>query len=53
MLQIRPPLNNSFCHLLYIIYKTHNLLSAGRSLRIITGDTSETQPESGASYFEA
>lgn len=53
MLQICPPLNNSFCHLLYIIRKTHNLLSAGRSLRIITGDTSETQLESGASYFQA
>lgn len=53
MLQIRPPSYNSFCHLQYIIWKTHRLLSAGRSLRIITCDTFGMQPESGASLLQA
>lgn len=53
MLQICPPSYNSFCHLQYIIWKTHSPLSAGRSLRIIMGDTFGMQPESGASFFQA
>ncbi|KAA8594127.1 hypothetical protein FQN60_004961 [Etheostoma spectabile] len=32
----------------YIIWKTHSPLSAGRSLRIIVGDTFGMQPQSGA-----
>lgn len=51
MVQICPPSYNSFCHSQYIIWKTHSPLSAGRSLRIIMGDTFAMQPESGASFF--